>query len=372
MRTSAPAARPITWALAALFLVFIDLGITRSRLLWGPTAFENTRNMTQIVFAQTYQAARKLYTTGRGPERRIAVLGNSRILLGAREPLLQPELDHLAPGLRAVNLGIFGAGIGDQEAVLRHLPRLAPSLVILTLGASDLQGTPASPLSGQPAEMLRIGWAGVDPEGAAERVDRWVRTLWALYGFREFARAALVDRVAPPPDPGPPPDHFPSTRALFDHIHGGSGAAVEAAYRAWRREPTLEAFIAYLEIGSPSYLDLVRQRASGPSVDEDSRGVRLLDAVLARLAAGPWRSLVVIMPENPLIELDTGNRYHRPGLSDDAAAIVRGLAARRDIPVVDARRWMPAEAFIDFDHLMTDLSGFQRPLAAEIVRASGV
>ena len=78
------------------------------------------------------------------------------------------------------------------------------------------------------------------------------------------------------------------------------------------------------------------------------------------------------MPENPLIELDTGNRYHRPGLSDDAAAIVRGLAARRDIPVVDARRWMPAEAFVDFDHLMTDLSGFQRPLAAEIVRASGV
>src|SRR2546428_12435251 len=159
MRTSAPAARPITWALAALFLVFIDLGITRSRLLWGPTAFENTRNMTQIVFAQTYQAGRKLYTTGRGPERRIAVLGNSRILLGAREPLLQPELDHLAPGLRAANLGIFGAGIGDQEAVLRHLPRPAPSPVILTPCASDPQRTPASPLRGPPPPTPRIGWA---------------------------------------------------------------------------------------------------------------------------------------------------------------------------------------------------------------------
>jgi hypothetical protein len=49
--------------------------------------------------------------------------------------------------------------------------------------------------------------------------------------------------------------------------------------------------------------------------------------------------------------------------------MVRDIAARCDTPVIDARSWMPAEAFIDFDHLMPDLGGFQVPLVREIVHA---
>ena len=46
------------------------------------------------------------------------------------------------------------------------------------------------------------------------------------------------------------------------------------------------------------------------------------------------------------------------------------LAARHVLRVVDGRRWMTAESFMDFVHLFPDVSGFQVPLAQEIVRAA--
>jgi hypothetical protein len=127
--------------------------------------------------------------------------------------------------------------------------------------------------------------------------------------------------------------------------------------------------VDYLKIGSDGYLELARQRAAGPPLTEQSPGTRVLDAVLTRLAGGPWTTIVFLMPENPLIELDAAREYHRPGFSAEAAAIVTRVAERHQVRVVDARAWMPAEAFIDFDHLMPDLSGFQRPFAEEIAAA---
>ena len=75
------------------------------------------------------------------------------------------------------------------------------------------------------------------------------------------------------------------------------------------------------------------------------------------------------MPENPVLDADTAGRYHDPALSDRAADLIRTVADRHGVEVVDARRWMPAEAFFDLLHLFPDVSGFQRPLAEEIVRA---
>ena len=326
-----------------------------------------------MVFAQTYQAARKIYAPDPVVRTPVALLGNSRIFLSARESFVQPELARLpaARDASVVNLGIFGAGLGDQETLVRHLGRLHPELVVLTMGTSDLLGTAASPLAGEPARLLRVGWAsGVEPRDTpVERVDRWIRTLWPLYRFREFARAALEDRLARRPDPGPFPEHFASTRALFDYIHGSKGERVEVAYRTWRAAPTFAAFVDYLKIGSDGYLELARQRGAGPALTEQSPGARVLDAVLTGLADGPWTTLVFLMPENPLIELDATGEYHRPGFSAEVAAIVTRVAERHQVRVVDARAWMPAEAFIDFDHLMPDLSGFQRPFAEEIAAA---
>ena len=117
---------------------------------------------------------------------------------------------------------------------------------------------------------------------------------------------------------------------------------------------------------------MVRRRIrEAPPSGLDEPSLAVLDTLLAQLARGSRRSLVLLMPETPLLELDTAGRFHRPGFSDAAASLIRDIAGRHDLTVVDARHWMPAEAFIDFDHLMPDLSGFQQPLAREIVRAIG-
>jgi hypothetical protein len=368
------AASPRTWLLSATFVAVIGAAITGSRILWGPTAFENVRDLRHTAFGQTYQAARKIYFPARDALMHVALLGNSRIFVAAPDGLVRRELARIAPALdgRVDNLGIFGAGVGDLEVLSRHLGHLRPSLVVVTLGGTDVLEDPSSPTANVVARLLRIGWRDgpLEPRGQEARLDRWLRTAWPLYRFREFARAAIEDRVWPPPDDGPFPDHFPSTRAVFDYMHGEKGAQVEAAYRAWRARPTLAAFVAYLSVGSAGHLDVVRRRARegrlpGPGADT----VRALDALLERLGRGPGRALVLLMPENPTLELDVTGEYHRPGASDAAEALLEQTAARHRVPFVDGRRWMPAEAFVDFDHLLPELSGFQTPLVEEIVRA---
>jgi len=372
--TRDPTPSPLTWALALVFLALLDGVVTRTSVLWGPTAFEHTRDIRKVVFAQTYQAARKLYATRSASPARIALLGNSRIWLAARETFLQPELARLAPGpeTSVYNLGIFGAGLGDMEVVSRHLGRVRPSLVVLAIGSSDLLATPSSPLEGLPARLLRVGWADgpLPPRHAVDRLDRWARTVWPLYRFHEFARAALEDRLVRPARPEAFPDHVRSTRAIFAYMHGKQAAAVEQAYRAWRARPSLAAFVDYLRVGSSGHVEMVRNRvreATLPSLE--SPAGRVLDALLARLAANGWRAVVLLMPENPLLDGDVAGEYHVAGFSAAAADVIRTLAARHHFILVDARRWLPAEAFLDLDHVLPELSGFQRPLAAEIVRA---
>ena len=77
---------------------------------------------------------------------------------------------------------------------------------------------------------------------------------------------------------------------------------------------------------------------------------------------------MLLMPENPLLDGDVAGEYHVAGFSAAAADVIRTLAARHHFILVDGRRWLPAEAFLDLDHVLPELSGFQRPLAAEISR----
>jgi len=361
--------------LAACFVAFAGRGITTTHVLWRETTFEHTRDITRVAFAQTYQAARAIYAPRAATP--IVLLGNSRIWLGAPAPLVNAALATRRPDEpAAVNLGIFGAGLGDLEALSRHVGRVDPSLAVLTLGTSDLLGSTSTPLSGVPARLLRIGWDGepVGDASLADRLDRWLRTLWPLYRFREFARAAIDDRLVPSADVSPlsrrlssPAFHIASTRDLFETAYGARGGEIEAAYERWRGHPTLASFVAYVETLNPSHLELVRQRVreSGP-VDPEGPGLRLVDAILARLAPA-GRTVVVLMPENPILAEDTRQEFHRAGYSDEAAAEVLAAARAHDVPLLDARAWMPARAFLDFDHLLPDLSGFQERLAEEIV-----
>lgn len=364
----------VPWVLMVVFLVLIDTAVTRSAFVWDVSSLENTHDITQVMFGHTHRVARLLHTQGDPDAIRIALLGNSRIWIPAQAAYLARELAYLAPDMPLVidNLGIFGARLGDMEIISRHLDALDPSLVILAIAGADLISTPSIPLVNLPGQLLDVGWRDgpVPPDSAGARVDRWARTVWPLYRYREFIRAAIANAVHPAPDPGPFPHRFETTRALFDYMHGPRGAEAEAAYQAWRTDPTLEAFVRYLEVGSAGHLEMVRRRlAEQQPLRANSPSVVVLDTLLGRLARGPWRTVVLLMPETPLLQLDTAGRFHHPGASDAAAEYIRRAAARHQIAIVDARDWMPAEAFIDFDHLMPDLSGFQRPLAKEIVSA---
>jgi hypothetical protein len=368
-----PRSSLLTWGLALVFLFGIDAVITRTSLLWGPTAFENSGGL-RTVFPQTYQVARKIYAPERDAELRVALLGNSRIVLSAREKGLERALAQRDPDLdvKVSNLGIFGSFIGDTAVLTRHLGALDPSLVVLTLGGVDLLRTPANLRAEGPMRVLRIGWSDgpLPARSFRERIDRWARTLWPLYRFREFAREVALDRALRRPDPGPPPRDFDSRLALFEYLYGDRAARVEAAYRVFLADSTLENFASYVEVASPEHLNRGRARAQKTlPLDRDTPSVRVLDALLAELAAAGRPVFVLLMPENPLLDLDAEGEFHRPGISQQAARLVREIATGHGIPVVDGRRWLPVDCFLDFDHALFELEKLERRLAAEILDA---
>jgi hypothetical protein len=115
---------------------------------------------------------------------------------------------------------------------------------------------------------------------------------------------------------------------------------------------------------------LRRRAAETVSIGPESESFRALDALLARCRREGWRTLVVLMPENPLLEDDRANRYHRPALRERSTALVDEAIARYGHERIDARHWLAPEEFMDFDHPLYALSRFEEKLALEIARAA--
>jgi hypothetical protein len=374
VRSPAPAAAaPLTWLLAVAFLALIDGAVTRTGLLWGKTDTWFRSSIERVYIWQTYDVARKIYQPLRPAAVRIAILGNSRVWFAARDAYVERALHRLAPDLdaRVDNLAIFGARVGDQEVISRHLDRLRPSLVVLAISGADLVPTTWGELLNPTGELLDIGWRDgpIPPTSPAARVDRWVRTVWPLYRFRRFVRARIEDRLFPTPSDSEFPDHFASAMEYFAFANGPQrGATEDAAFERWQRAPTLNGFVTYLG-GHAGRFGFSEPVPPPESLTLESPGVVVLDRLLERLAGEPWPSFVLLMPENPLLDDDVDGRYHRPGFSERAAELIGQIAARHHIPVVDGRRWMPADRFVDFVHVFPDISGFQDPLASEILHA---
>jgi hypothetical protein len=140
----------------------------------------------------------------------------------------------------------------------------------------------------------------------------------------------------------------------------------------WKRKKsgTLEAFVEYLRAAGGTNLDLVEQRAGiRTALDAAAPGPRALDMLLGRLAATPVPVRVLVMPVHPVLAQDVAGRYHDPVREAQALALITGIAARHEVPVTDGRRWLPADAFIDFDHPFPELGGFHTRLAEEVVDA---
>jgi hypothetical protein len=368
-----PARSPVTWLLALAFLFAIDAAITRSDLLWGRTAFENSGGV-RLVFPQTYQVARKIYEPERNADVRVALLGNSRVVLALKEHRMERAIAAVRPELDAdvSNLGIFGSFMADTEMLSRHLDVLDPSLVVVAVGAPDLIRARTHPPGEGPMDLLRIGLHdGPKPAASwAERIDRWLRTVWPLYRFREFAREAILDRLLSRPDPGPPPEEFATREALFRHLYGERAAAVGAAFAHWQHDGGLDAYARYLETAGPGHLARGKARARRRDrLDRETPAVVAFDSLLTRLANSERPTMVLVMPENPILGEDTEGVYHRIGLSNEATRLIAEVAGAHGIPVVDARDWLPADRFLDFDHAIYELEGLEHPLAREIVDA---
>ncbi|MBW2274051.1 MAG: hypothetical protein JRG96_12320 [Deltaproteobacteria bacterium] len=373
VRKQGPQTSLVTWALALLFLVAIDAALTRTSLLWGPTAFENSGGL-RTVFPQTYQVLRKIYSPERDAETRVALLGNSRLALSAKERGVERALTQAAPerDVAVSNLAIFGSYIGDTAVLARHLGAMEPDLVVLSVGAVDLLRPALNPDAEGPTSLLEIGWreGPVPAAGWGDLVDRWARTASRLYRFREFVREAVLDRVLARPDPGPPPSEFDDTLGLFRHMYGERGDAIEAARNVFLAEPDLAGFARYVETVGPEHLQRQKDRARlTHSLDESSPSVVVLEMLLEELTSSGFRVVVLLMPEQPLLALDARGEYHRPGMAEQGASLVYRSAGRFGVPVIDARRWMPAECFLDFDHPIFELEHFEEPLAREILSA---
>jgi hypothetical protein len=183
-------------------------------------------------------------------------------------------------------------------------------------------------------------------------------------------RERIADLLFPTPTDSAVPDHFDSKQAYFDFISPQRAETAGAAYERWQREGTLASFVDYLG-GVNGRFGLTEPVPAPESLTLQSPGVLVLDRMLARLADAPFATVVLLMPENPLLDDDAAGTYHRPGFSQRAAELIRQVADRYHIRVVDGRHWMPADRFVDFVHVFPDLSGFQDPLASEILHALG-
>ena len=363
---------PATALLAILLVIGIGAGITRTDLLWGETAFEHAGG-SELVFAQCYQTARAIHrgAASARDEHHVALLGNSRLIFPVHEPVLEDALQKALGGAKArvSELGVFGADFNALGAIARNLPTLDPDVVVFGASGADLYLPPDDPMRQLPARLLGRGFrAAPNPESLGTRVDRALRTLWPLYRYREFARSALLDRVLGRAKEPPRAVRYRDTAHLFSEIRPERAARVERAFQSWQRAPSFHRYEAYLRTGHGFHLKSVRDRVTRFDATLAEQGTRALEDLLSQLEAGAWRSIVILLPENPALRDDREHRYHLPDPFEAGSRRVAEAARRHGIPVIDARAWHGAADFLDFDHLLPTLSDFDTRLAREIQR----
>jgi hypothetical protein len=320
------------------------------------------------AFVQTYEALQKVEHPRRNAAVRVALLGNSRLWFGAPDWVVERELQSLRPGLdiRVDNLAFFGARIGDLEMVSRNLARSDPQLVVIALGGSELVPTAWSTLINSTGRSFDVGWAeGPLPSTWRERAGRWLGTAFPLLRMRIFARGAIGHRLSPAPPPQVLPESFASAADIFAFLYGPLGAQITERYSEWVESGRLEDFEYYLKVG--------QRLRSEPlpaleALDAQGPGAAALGALLARLGAEGRRVVVLLMPDNPVLEQDLAGRFSQAGFRDRAAQVIGEVAARERARVVDGAGWLGPEDFLDFHHPLPDVGGLQRPLAQEILR----
>jgi len=157
---------------------------------------------------------------------------------------------------------------------------------------------------------------------------------------------------------------------LFRHLYAERAQSVWDAHTRFLESQTLDDFTAFVNAIGPEHLKRQKERVrTALPIDADSAAIVTLDWFLAELAASDRKVVMLLMPENPVLAQDGKKELHRPGRLAYAAKLATDLAARHGIPVIDARAWLPASAFLDFHHPIFEPERFERLMAEEILNA---
>ena len=350
-------------ALLAWFDVFTPLlSSTRPTSLLASI----NRQMTDVV--------RALYRAPAGPPA-IVVLGNSETEAVIRPlPAFEEALANAgAPaGTHVVSLCVFATAPTDAEVIARRLGPLRPRLVVVGIAPPDV-GTTLERARDMPiTRLLDTGFRdGLVPPGDVEaRLDRWVRTVWHLYRYR----ALLHDLLRPPAErrtPGAFLDIVHTPAEIFVMSYGPERAEellrLQATFAASGR---FEDFARYVtELRGPDYLPGLRERWR----DLTPQPVQL--EALRRLAAhardAGARPVWLLLPENPLLELDPEVGGEVATRAAEVAAVVRAEAEALGVPVIDLRTAVPPDGFLDLNHLVYS-SGRLLPTLAAALAARGL
>jgi hypothetical protein len=352
-----------SWLVALALLLGLDAAILKSGLFFRPWAFESSRDPAVTLIAQSFSITRKMNTPTRSGHRRVVMLGSSRAMMGAwNEAGMETRIPPSADPIQFDNLAMFGAAMPELAAIARWTARAHPDLALVAIGPAELL-TPSGPAHSG-TRLLRRGWSWKDlatGESLTTQLDRILRSTWQLYGYREFIRAALADLLMGRWKPEPPVD-FRSIEEFHQRMRPDEAERAATTYQSFLEDPHLERYLAYL---GPDRLAPYHRAVAGWE-EPSASALVALDKTLARLTESGASTVILLMPQSPLLAEDKTGELHRPELEALAVQAIRDTADRRGVAVIDARAWIGADRFLDFHHLMPGLSGFEDRLAKEI------
>lgn len=349
-----PRLRVAALAVALALLVALDLAIARVDVFAPLLPDTRPTTLWAGINLQLTEVVSALYGPPPGPPP-VVLLGNSQLAAGI-EPLglLARRLVEAgaAPGTHAVSLCVFGTAPTDAEVLARSLGRMRPGLAILGLGAPDL-GTPLERARAMPVtRMLDTGLSDglVPPADWEARLDRWVRTPWHLYRYRTlFHDLALPSRERRTPN-AQLEEVLTTAQLLAQSVGPARVPELLALREAFARSRDPADFLRYVEaLRGPDYLSGLRERWR--ALQPQPLQLEALRRFAAHVRAAGGRPVWLLLPENPLLERDPEVGVEVARRSEEIAGVVAAEAATHGVPVLDLRRSLPPDAFVDLNHL---------------------
>lgn len=354
---------------AALLLTLLEIAIRRFDLFTPLVPDTLPQTLFAAVNSQVIDVVRAL-RPGAEKARPIVLLGNSQMDLGSRPlPLLRDELVRAgAPAdTRVLPLFVYASTLTDAEVITRSIDALHPRLVLLGVSAPDVATSPERARGTPVARILDVGVADglLPPADLEARLDRWVRTASELYRYRTLFSDLLLPTSGPrvPRSFGDQPH---SKQEFLDAFAGGERARQLAALRpGFERGEDWDAVARYVDaLQGPAYLLGLRDRWRSLAVEPIQ--LAAIERFAANVRAAGAQPVIVLVPENPLLERDPEIGSEVRHRSDEAAAALEHSATLAGVETIDLRRGFEPAGFLDLNHLFYQHGGLAPRLADEL------